>query len=91
MQELETDLSYFSGHCHTELSNLKLSDSTNKVKALIEYAEKIGLNGLAVTDHECLSGHIEAIKVTKEIHKTNPNFTLGLGNEIYLIIFYFFY
>ena len=85
MQELETDLSYFSGHCHTELSNLKLSDSTNKVKALIEYAEKIGLNGLAVTDHECLSGHIEAIKVTKEIHKTNPNFTLGLGNEIYLI------
>ena len=87
MQEFkaEYNLSCFSGHCHTELSNLKLSDSTNKVKVLIQYAEKIGLRGIAITDHECLSSHIEAIKVTKEIHKTNPNFTLGLGNEIYLV------
>ena len=78
-------MSYFSAHCHTEYSNMKLADSTNKTKNLIKYAFQIGLKGIAITDHECLSAHIEAIKTVKEIHKQDDTFKLALGNEIYLV------
>ena len=67
------------------MSNLRLPDCTNKTKNLIKYAEKIGLKGIAITDHECLSAHIEAIKINKELQKINPNFKVALGNEIYLV------
>jgi len=76
---------YFSAHSHTEMSNLRLPDCTNKTKNLIKYAEKIGLKGIAITDHECLSAHIEAIKINKELQKINPDFQVALGNEIYLV------
>lgn len=76
---------YFSSHSHTEMSNLRLADCTNKTKNLIKYAESIGLKGIAITDHECLSAHIEAIKTHKELQKTNSNFQVALGNEIYLV------
>jgi DNA polymerase-3 subunit alpha len=78
-------MSYFSIHNHTEMSNLRLADSTNKTVSIIKYAEKIGLKGLSITDHECLSAHVEAIRTIKEINKNNPDFKLGLGNEIYLV------
>lgn len=71
-------------HTHTEFSNVRLLDCLNKLKDLINHANNIGLQGVAITDHECLSGHIKALNVVKEIHKTNPDFRLILGNEIYL-------
>ncbi|MBQ8207079.1 MAG: PHP domain-containing protein, partial [Bacilli bacterium] len=47
-------------------------------------AIEIGLAGIAITDHESLSSHIELNKYQKDIQKENPDFKIVLGNEIYL-------
>lgn len=80
-------MSYTSVHNHTEYSNLRLLDCINKVENLIEYAHALGLNGIAITDHESLSAHIKALKYYNQKVKENEewkNFKLILGNEIYL-------
>lgn len=74
----------FDGHNHTMYSNIRLLDCINKPKDLIDYAVKIGLKGIAITDHECLSGAIKVNKYVEEIRKAHPDFKVGLGNEIYL-------
>ena len=80
-------LDWFSGHNHTDASNIRLLDSINKVKTLIDTAVEKGLKGIAITDHECLSNHVEAIKYVKEGKENgtiSKDFKLALGNEIYL-------
>lgn len=74
-------------HGHTEYSNLRLIDSINKVKDYVTKAYEIGLGGVAVTDHECLSGHIKAIQAYEKIKEKDKDtdFKLILGNEIYLV------
>ena len=76
---------YFGIHNHTEYSNIRLLDSINRPKDLIKKAIELGLSGIAITDHECLSSHVEVTKIADEIRKTNPDFTVALGNEIYLV------
>ena len=71
-------------HSHTDYSNLRLIDSRNKVKDLIDRAVEIGLKGIAITDHETLAAHVQAELLGTEIKKTNPDFKVMLGNEIYL-------
>lgn len=77
-------------HAHSHYSNIRMLDSTNKIEKLIDEAIKLKLRGLAITDHESLSGHIKAIKHVKSIKEKNKedkdiqDFKLILGNEIYL-------
>ena len=71
-------------HAHTEYSNTRLLDCLNKLEATIKHAADIGLQGVAITDHECLSGHIKALRAVKEVRESHPDFRLILGNEIYL-------
>lgn len=80
-------LEYTEVHSHTEYSNIRLIDCINKAKDSVRYAYDIGLSGLAITDHECVSSHIKAIQEFETIKKENPdtNFKLILGNEIYLV------
>ncbi len=40
--------------------------------------------GITITDHECLSSHMEVNKYAQEISKEHPDFKIALGNEIYL-------
>ena len=47
-------------HSHTEYSNIRILDSINKIPALVKYAREIGLKGISITDHACLSGHVQA-------------------------------
>lgn len=75
---------YFNCHSHTEYSNIRLLDCINKPKALIDKAIELGLSGIAITDHECLSSHMEVNQYAKSLQETNPDFTIALGNEIYL-------
>lgn len=84
MEDLKL-LQYFSIHNHTEYSNLRLADCNIKLEQLIKEAERLNLRGVCITDHECLSGHIKAIQLAKEIRETNKDFKVGLGNEIYLV------
>ena len=74
----------FECHAHTDTSNTRLLDAVNKVDKLINKAIKIGLAGIAITDHEILSNCPEANFIAEEIQKNNPDFKVALGNEIYL-------
>ena len=74
----------FETHSHSDASNIRLLDSVNTVKGLINRAVKLGLAGIALTDHETLSNCPEAAFYAEEIRKNNPNFKVALGNEIYL-------
>ena len=74
----------FEIHSHTEYSNLRLRDSINKPKALIDRAIELGLKGIAITDHESLSSHIKVNQIMEKLKETNPDFKVALGNEIYL-------
>ena len=51
---------------------------------LIDKAIELGLSGIAITDHECLSAHMEVNQYAKKIKDKYPDFVIALGNEIYL-------
>lgn len=75
---------YFGVHNHTHYSNIRLLDCINRPKDLINTAIKLGLGGIAITDHECLSSHMEVNQYAKEVKEKYPDFKIALGNEIYL-------
>ena len=74
----------FEVHSHTEYSNLRLLDCINKPKKLIDRAIELGMAGIAITDHECVSSHPSVNFYAEEIRKEHPEFKVALGNEIYL-------
>ena len=75
---------YFDIHAHTEYSNIRLLDAINHPKQLIDRAIELGLSGCSITDHEALCSHMIVNKYAKELQETHPDFTIALGNEIYL-------
>jgi len=74
----------FEPHSHTMYSNIRLLDSINKPKELVNRAIELGLAGIAITDHECVAVHPEINFYQSEIQKEHPDFKIALGNEIYL-------
>lgn len=75
-------------HVHSDYSNLVTRDSTNKVDALLSKAVELNRVGLALTDHETISGHVkisQAYSKMKKSDKIPEDFKLMLGNEIYLV------
>lgn len=77
-------MTYFNCHNHTHYSNIRLLDCINRPEALIDKAIELGLSGIAITDHECLSAHMEVNQYAKKIKEKYPDFKIALGNEIYL-------
>ena len=78
----------FEIHSHSMYSNLRLIDSINKPRDLIQTAYEKGLSGITLTDHECISGHIEFLqeaRALKDSELISREFKIGLGNEIYLV------
>lgn len=71
-------------HNHTHYSNTRLRDCIIKETDLIDSAISLGHNTVAITDHDCLSGHLKALKYYRKVKKDHPDFKLILGNEIYL-------
>lgn len=78
-------MSYFNCHTHTMYSNIRLLDCINRPDKLIDKAIELGLSGIAITDHECLSAHMEVNQYANKIKEKYPNFKVALGNEIYLV------
>lgn len=75
----------FEVHSHSKFSNIRLLDSTNNIEDLIDRAIELNLSGIALTDHDCLSGSVKANKYFyEEVLEKHPNFKVALGNEIYL-------
>lgn len=69
---------------NSDYSNVRIRDCIIKIPDLIDTAIKLGHSVVALTDHDCVSGHVKAIKYYKKIKEQNPDFKLILGNEIYL-------
>ena len=79
-------MSYFSIHNHTEYSSIRVLDSTIRTEDLINKAIELGLSGVCITDHELLCSHVQAIQHYKTLpQEVQDRFTLGLGDEIYLV------
>jgi DNA polymerase III subunit alpha len=75
-------------HNHSDYSNIRLLDCTNSVEELIKKAGELGYKGIALSDHESVSGHVQAIKKTRELKEKGvlpKDFKLILANEIYLV------
>lgn len=72
-------------HLHTVYSNLRLLDATNRLEPTIAYAREIGLKGIALTDHGCVSGWIKANQIQQKLIKEGSNFKIALGEEGYLV------
>lgn len=75
----------FECHAHTQYSNLRILDSINRPRDLINYAQEIGLAGIAITDHECLSSFVELDKIQNELIEAGSSFKIARGDEIYLV------
>lgn len=84
-------LGFFSIHNHTSYSNATLgfADSINDVKKSVNYAREIGLTGFVLTEHEGLSSHIKLMQYRDKLESegaiSHESFTIGFGNEIYLV------
>ena len=63
---------------------MRLRDSTNTYKEIIDYAIELGHEVIAITEHETVSNSIKVEKYYKKIKEKNPDFKVILGNEIYL-------
>ena len=42
------------------------------------------MSGIAITDHECISAHMEVNQYAKTLREKHPDFTIAISNEIYL-------
>lgn len=60
-------------HCHTKYSY----DASSSIESIISQAKKMGLDGIAITDHDNTNGWEEAIALGKK-----NNFLIILGEEI---------
>lgn len=60
---------YYGIHNHSDYSNIRLRDALCTVEDLINTSILKGHRGINLSDHECLSGHIEAQEYAKELHK----------------------
>ena len=80
-------MSFFGSHCHTNQgSNLRLRDSINKIPEMFEYARSLGHKGIAITDHEAITAHLDALMFHDSIKDKEEweGWKTALGNEIYL-------
>lgn len=80
-------MSLFDAHTHSaEGSNLRLRDSINKIDSMIDYAHELGHKGIAFTEHESITSHLDALKYynSKKDLPGWEDFKLALGDEIYL-------
>ncbi|HCL4455136.1 TPA: DNA polymerase III subunit alpha [Clostridium botulinum] len=62
-------MKYIDIHNHTHRSNLRLLDCIIKEKDLVDYAIELGHTGVCITDHECISGHIEILQYVLSLRK----------------------
>lgn len=81
---------FFNNHNHTPYSSALcgFKDAISTIESLIDRAVELNMKGLSITEHEGVSSHLNAINYVEKGKKDGSipeNFTLGLGNEIYLV------
>ena len=78
-------MSYASLHNHTDFSNLRLRDATNRISELVDRAIELGHSGIAFTEHETVANAIDIEEYYDKIKESHPEFKIIRGNEIYLV------
>lgn len=84
-------MSFASLHGHDETSNLRLLDCVSKPEAIIDQAQQLQLDAIAITNHDCLSSFVKFEKYLSQKKKDNPDdaawqkLKFIRGNEIYLV------
>ena len=79
-------MNYCSLHNHTEYSNLRgFLDAIVRPQELVDRAYELGYKGVAITDHDVVSGHLDMLEAAEKIKEKDPDFKAILGNEIYLV------
>lgn len=71
-------------HNHTDYSNLRLRDSINKIEDLLNYADELNQEVIAITEHETISNAIKVEEAYNKLKKKGSKLKVILGNEIYL-------
>ena len=71
-------------HNHSEYSNLRLRDSINRVKDMLEYAGELGHEIIGFTEHETVANALKIEREYAKIKTKYPNLKVIRGNEIYL-------
>lgn len=56
---------YCTLHTHSEYSNIKIIDSINRFSRSVDYVWDLGLSGICMTEHDCLSGTLQALDIYK--------------------------
>lgn len=74
---------YVSLHNHSDYSNVRGLDSINTLEEIISKALELNFTGIAITDHDILSGHIKATQIYEKLDPERK-MKLILGNEIYI-------
>ena len=72
-------------HNHSCYSNFRLRDSINRIDKLIDRAIELGHSCVAITEHETVASHLDALKYYEKVKADHPDFKVILGNEIYLV------
>ena len=65
--------SYFGTHNHSHYSNIRLLDAINRPVDMVNKAIELGLSGLAITDHECVSAWMEFNQIATKLHESHPD------------------
>ncbi len=80
MEEFLKQQIFMGIHNHTHYSNLRLRDSIIKIPDLIDTAIKLNHRGINISDHEAISGHIEAMNYGIELHKKKEKYNEMVKN-----------
>lgn len=77
---------YASLHNHSEYSNITLIDALNRISEMVDHSIKMGLAGMALTDHESLSGTVKYLQYYNSLSdEKKAAFKPIIGDEIYLV------
>ena len=87
-KDCETKNKRIELHFHSSYSNIRLLDAITDIEESVLKAVELGIQGLAITEHEFVGSHVKSIQTVrklKEKGKIPQDFKLILGNEIYLV------
>lgn len=58
-------------------SHSNISDGTDTIKEIVDFAKKIGLDGISITDHNEISGSLDAMKYETKDFKVIPGIEIS--------------
>lgn len=77
---------YASLHNHSEYSNATMIDALNRINEMVDYSIELGMAGMALTDHESLSGSVKFLQYYNSLsEEKRAAFKPIIGDEIYLV------